>query len=60
MRCKGNPRSFYTDRLACEILCLVYKVKTLYDDSLERYKACLVAHSFQRKHGVTKARKERK
>jgi hypothetical protein len=29
----------------------VYKVKTYYDDSLERYKARLLLHSFQQKHG---------
>jgi len=29
----------------------VYKVKTHSDGSLERYKACLVAHGFQQEHG---------
>jgi hypothetical protein len=29
----------------------VYKVKTHFDGSLERYKACLVAHDFQQEHG---------
>ncbi|WVZ73920.1 hypothetical protein U9M48_022171 [Paspalum notatum var. saurae] len=29
----------------------VYKVKTRSDGSLERYKACLVAHGFQKEHG---------
>jgi hypothetical protein len=29
----------------------VYKVNTRYDGSLERYKACLVAHGFQQEHG---------
>jgi hypothetical protein len=29
----------------------VYKVKTRYDGSFERYKARLVAHGFQQEHG---------
>jgi hypothetical protein len=29
----------------------VYKVKTRSDSSLERYKACLVAHGFQQEEG---------
>jgi hypothetical protein len=36
----------------CLITCkCVYKVKTRFDDSLERYKARLVARGFQQEHG---------